>query len=301
MDDDALVVFFQVILTAVSYFVGEYVDFVSVVESVCCMCVDVEVVVIVPVLPAVVTITVVDFGTWGEVDCCKIFAVVDVWSKSEVACDDVSVDDMWVDIGSLGEVDCCKVFVGVKWESGVVMKLVFNVPSNDVEISVEDLYVDKTSIGKVDCCKIFRVVVVKSEVLREVLTVPSNDVEVVDFCVIVIVSLGEGEGDCCNMLELVDVTIASVVLEAFPVVFPVVDISVIVIGSLGEWCNVLGDVDAKTDFVAIEVVSKFEEGDADGIDGSVFFIPAAVVVNLLENVTVCVGVVFFRVIFTAVS
>ena len=70
------------------------------------------------------------------------------------------------------------------------MKLVFNVPSNDVEISVEDLYVDKTSIGKVDCCKIFRVVVVKSEVLREVLTVPSNDidVEVVDFCVIVIVS-----------------------------------------------------------------------------------------------------------------
>ena len=76
MDDDALVVFFQVILTAVSYFVGEYVDFVSVVESVCCMCVDVEVVVIVPVMPAVVTITVV--GTWGEVDCCKIFAVADV-------------------------------------------------------------------------------------------------------------------------------------------------------------------------------------------------------------------------------
>ena len=116
----------------------------------------------------------------------------------------------------------------------MVMKVVFNVPSNDVEISVDDLYVDKTSFGEVDCCKIFRVVVVKSEVLREVLTVPSNDVEVVDFCVIVIVSLGEGEGDCCNMLELVDVTIASVVLEAFPVVFPVVDISVIVIGSLGE-------------------------------------------------------------------
>ena len=114
----------------------------------------------------------------------------------------------------------------------MVMKVVFNVPSNDVEISVDDLYVDKTSFGEVDCCKIFRVVVVKSEVLREVLTVPSNDVEVVDFCVIVIVSLGEG--DCCNMLELVDVTIASVVLEAFPVVFPVVDISVIVIGSLGE-------------------------------------------------------------------
>lgn len=77
IDDDALVVFFQVILTAVSYFVGdenECVDFVSV----CCMCVDVEVVVIVPVLPAVVTITVVDFGSLGEVDCCKIFGVVDV-------------------------------------------------------------------------------------------------------------------------------------------------------------------------------------------------------------------------------
>ena len=116
----------------------------------------------------------------------------------------------------------------------MVMKVVSNVPSNDVEISVDDLYVDKISFGEVDCCKIFRVVVVKSEVLREVLTVPSNDVdvEVVDFCVIVIVSLGEG--DCCNMLEVVDVTIASVVLEAFPVVFPVVDISVIVIGSLGE-------------------------------------------------------------------
>ena len=114
------------------------------------------------------------------------------------------------------------------------MKVVSNVPSDDVEISVDDLYVDKTSFGEVDCCKIFRVVVVKSEVLREVLTVPSNDVDVeaVDFCVIVIVSLGEG--DCCNMLEVVDVTIASVVLEAFPVVFPVVDISVIVIGSLGE-------------------------------------------------------------------
>ena len=53
-------------------------DFVSVVESVCCKCVDVEVVVIVPVMLAVVTITVVEFGTWGEVDCCKIFAVVDV-------------------------------------------------------------------------------------------------------------------------------------------------------------------------------------------------------------------------------
>ena len=63
----------------------------------------------------------------------------------------------------------------------------------------------------------------------------------------------------------------------------------------------LGGVDAKTDFVAMVVVSKIEEGDADGIDGSVIFIPAAVVVNLLENVTVCVGVVFFRVIFTAVS
>ena len=48
-------------------------DFVSGLESVCC--VDVEVVVIVSVLPAVV---IVDFDSLGEVDCCKIFEVVDV-------------------------------------------------------------------------------------------------------------------------------------------------------------------------------------------------------------------------------
>ena len=112
------------------------------------------------------------------------------------------------------------------------MKVVFDVSSIDVEISV-----DKISFGEVDCCKIFRVVVVKSEVMKEVLKVPSNDVdvEVVDFSVIVIGSLGEG--DCCNMLEVVDVKIASAVLEAFLVDVHVVDISVIVIGSLGECCN----------------------------------------------------------------
>ena len=80
-------------------------------------------------------------------------------------------------------------------------------------------------------------VVVKSEEMKELLKVPSNDVdvEVVDFSVIVIGSLGEG--DCCNMLEVVDVKIASAVLEAFLVDVHVVDISVIVIGSLGECCN----------------------------------------------------------------
>ena len=58
----------------------------------------------------------------------------------KVASDDVCVDDLGVDNGSLGEVDCCKVFVGVKSESEVVMKVVvFNVPSNDVEIGVDDL------------------------------------------------------------------------------------------------------------------------------------------------------------------
>ena len=127
--------------------------------------------------------------------------------------------------------------MGVKSESEV-MKVVFDVPSNDVEISVDDLYVDKISFGEVDCCRIFRVVVVKSEVMKEVLKVPSNDVdvEVVDFSVIVIGSLDEG--DCCNiMLEVVDVKIASAVLETFLVDVHVVDISVIVIGSLGECCN----------------------------------------------------------------
>ena len=72
----------------------------------------------------------------------------------KVASDDVCVDDLGVDNGSLGEVDCCKVFVGVKSESEV-MKVVFDVPSNDVEISVDDLYVDKFSFAEVDCCKIF--------------------------------------------------------------------------------------------------------------------------------------------------
>ena len=48
----------------------------------------------------------------------------------------------------------------------------------------------------------------------------------------------------------------------------------------------LGDVDAKTDSFAIKFVF-FEVGDADGINGSVFFIPEAVVVNLLESVKVC--------------